>query len=76
MVLLENMLFERFGWVGSECVFGFCWGSVNEWMRKKKKMDWGEGRGGLCRVGRGFERVGGWMGIDLLQTIDHALRGG
>lgn len=39
-------------------------------------MDGGEGRGGLCRVGWGFERVGGGMGIDLLQTIDHARRGG
>lgn len=41
-------------------------------------MDEEEGRGwiggrGLCRVGWGFE---GWMGIDLLQTIDHARRGG
>lgn len=44
-------------------------------------MDEEEGRGwiggrGLCRVGWGFERVGGGMGIDLLQTIDHARRGG
>lgn len=31
---------------------------MNEWIRKKKKMDWGEGRGGLCRMGGGFERVG------------------
>lgn len=54
-VLLENILFKRFGWVGSECVFVL--GSVNEWMRKKKD-GWGEGRGGLCRVGGGFE--GGW----------------
>lgn len=36
---------------------------------------WMGGRG-LCRVGGGFERVGGGMGIDLLQTIDHARRGG
>lgn len=57
--------------MGSECVFCFCWGSVNEWMRKKK-MDGGR-EGGLCRVGGGFE---GWMRIDLLQTIDHARRGG
>lgn len=34
------------------------------------------GGGGLCRVGWGFERVDGGMGIDLLQTIDHARRGG
>lgn len=71
-VLLENMLFRRFGWVGSECVcFGL--GSVNEWMRRKGEDGLGGGEGGLCRVGGGFE---GWMGIDLLQTIDHARRGG
>lgn len=67
-VLLENMLFVG-GWVASVCLF---WRSVNEWMRKKTN-GWGGGMGGLCRVGWGFE---GWMGIDLLQTIDHARRGG
>lgn len=34
------------GWVGSECVFVFVWGSVNEWMRKKKN-GWGGGEGGF-----------------------------
>lgn len=56
-------------------MFCFVLGSVNEWMRKKKN-GWGGGEGGLCRVGGGFERVGGWMRIDLLQTIDHARREG
>lgn len=44
---------------------------------RKKKDGWGEGRGvyvGWYWEG-GFERVGGGMGIDLLQTIDHARRG-
>lgn len=40
---------------------------------EEKKWMGGRGGGGLCRVGWGFE---GWMGIDLLQTIDHARRGG
>lgn len=57
-VVGEHFYFWVFGWVGSECVFCFCWGSVNEWMRKKK-MDGGEGRGGLCRVGWGFEGLVG-----------------
>lgn len=57
-VVGEHFYFWVFGWVGSECVFGFCWGSVNEWMRKKKKWI---GGGGLCRVGGGFDGlVGGW----------------
>lgn len=45
-------------------------------MDEEEKIWMGGGEGGLCRVGGGFERVGGGMGIDLLQTIDHARRGG
>lgn len=44
-MLLENMLFERLGWVGSECVFVL--GSVNEWMRRKGE----DGLGGGVYVG-------------------------
>lgn len=44
--------------MGSECVF--VWGSVNEWMRRKKN-GWGGGEGGLCRVGGALKGlVGGW----------------
>lgn len=42
----------------------FCWGSVNEWMRRKGEDGWGERRGGLCSVvlGGGALKglVGGW----------------